>query len=129
MGDVEVGLADRPPDESRSRRRLGSRTGIDRHRKDPPLSMARLMREDVLLRPALEIKQNAMRQEFEASPGQPVAALSGKHGVESGAQSVKVEHVRGGVAKLFLAQVGRPPIRALLLFRKIDIQKVLAQIA
>src|SRR6516225_11257920 len=114
MGDVEVGLADRPPHESRSLRRLGSRTGIDRHRKDPPPSMARLMREDVLLRPALEIKQNAMRQEFEAGAGERLAALPGQHGVESGAQRVQMEHVRGGVAKLLFAQFGGPPIRALL---------------
>ena len=76
--------------------------------------MARLMREDVLLRPALEIKQNAMRQEFEAGAGERLAALPGQHGVESGAQGVEMQHVRGGVAKLFFSQVGRPPISCLL---------------
>ena len=80
------------------------------------------MSEDVLLRPALEIKQNAMRQEFEAGTGERVVAFAGQHHLESGAQGVEMQHVRGGVAKLFFGQVGRPPIRALLLFRQIDIQ-------
>src|SRR6516162_3452078 len=84
-GDVEIGIAKRPMAECRWLWRLGSRAGIDRHRIDPPPSMARLMRKDVLLRPALEIKQNPMRQELEASAGQCFTALAHQHRVESGA--------------------------------------------
>src|SRR5262245_45391602 len=91
--------------------------------------MARLVREYVLLQPALEIKQNAMRQKFEAGASQSLASLAGKHAVEPGAQSMEMEHVRGGVAKLLIAQTGRTPVRALLLLRQIDVQKIFAQIA
>ena len=43
------------------------------------------MREDVLLRPAAKIKQNAMRQEIKASARQLLASLARQHRVESGA--------------------------------------------
>ena len=56
-------------------------------------SATRLVREDVLLRPALEIKQDAMRQEFKASASQRLAALAGQHRIESRAQGVEMEHV------------------------------------
>ena len=59
------------------------------------------MREDVLLRPALEIKQYAMRQEIKAGAGQPLTSLARQHRVEPAAQRVQMEHVRGGIAKLF----------------------------
>src|SRR6202022_611692 len=91
--------------------------------------MARLVREDVLLQPAFEIKQNAMRQKFEAGVSQPLASLAGQDFIEAGAQSMEMDHVRGSVAKLLIAQTGRTPVRALLLLRQIDVQKIFAQIA
>ena len=72
-------------------------------RRPPPAAAS--MREDVLLRPALEIKQNAMRQEIEAGSGPArVASLARQHRVESGAQRVQVQHVGGGVAQLLFGQ-------------------------
>src|SRR6266481_1155645 len=91
--------------------------------------MARLMREDVLLRPALEIKQNPMRQKFEAGLSQPLTSLAGQDRVEAGPQRMEMEHVRGGVAELLVAQAACPPVRALLLLRQLGIQKIFAQIA
>src|SRR5207248_2143209 len=72
---------------------------------DTPLPRrAQLMREDVLLRPASEIKQNAMRQEIKAGAGQLLASLARQHCVESAAQRVQVQHVRSSIAKLLFAQ-------------------------
>src|SRR5690349_17644499 len=83
---------------------------------------AQLMREDVLLRPASEIKQNAMRQEIKASAGQLLASLARQHRVKSAAQRVQMQHVRSGIAKLLFGQGLRSPVRALLLFRQVDVQ-------
>ena len=68
------------------------------------------MREDVLLRPAPEIKQNAVRQKFEACVSQRLAPLAGQHRVKAGAQGMEIEHVRVGLAKLLLAQIACTPI-------------------
>src|SRR5712691_2818299 len=87
-----------------------------------------LMREDVLLRPAGQIKQGACRQEIKAAAGQVGAPLARQHRVESRPQRVQVQHVRGGIAQLLFGQRRRPPVRALLLLLQIDAEQVLAQI-
>src|SRR5260370_17080259 len=86
------------------------------------------MREDVLLRPASEIKQNAMRQEIKAGAGELLASLARQHRVESAAQRVQVKHVRGGIAKLLFGQGLRSPAGALLLLRQVDLPEVFAHI-
>src|SRR5215469_12758287 len=68
--------------------------------KSPFPTLARSVREDVLLRPAFKIKQHAMRQEIEALAGQPVASLAGQYSIESPAQRVQMKHVRGGITQL-----------------------------
>src|SRR5262245_60378919 len=70
-----------------------------------------------------------MRQEIEARAGQPLAPLACQHDVESAAQRVQMKHVRSGITKLLFGQGLRSPVGALLLFRQIGIQQVLAQIA
>src|SRR5579862_7531326 len=79
-----------------------------------------LMREDVLLRPAFEIKQSACRQEIKAAARQFGAVLARQHHVESRAQRVQVQDVGGGIAQLLVSQRGRAPIRALLLLFQFD---------
>ena len=74
------------------------------------------MREDVLLRPALEIKQDTMREELEAGARQPLASLSGQHCIQPTTQSMQVENVGSGIPKLLFGQDLGSPIRALLLF-------------
>src|SRR5204863_27624 len=94
----------------------------------PPAKFA-LMREDVLLRPALKIKQCACRQEIEAGTRQLAAPLARQHRVESPAQRVQVQHIGGGIAQLLVAQRCRAPIRTLLLLLQLDPEQVLAQIS
>ena len=62
------------------------------------------MREDVLLRPAFEIKQGARRQEIKAPARQFGAMFTRQHQIESGAQRMQVENVGGGVAQLLVGQ-------------------------
>jgi len=66
----------------------------------PPPQGVRLMREDVLLRPALKIKHDAMRQKIEAGASELLASLARQYRVEFAAQRVQVEHVRSGITKL-----------------------------
>src|SRR5579863_69175 len=89
----------------------------------------KLMREDVLLRPAFKIKQGASRQEIEAAARQIGALFARQHSVESRAQRVQMQDVSSGVALLLLGQGWCAPIRALLLFFKLDAEQILAQIA
>src|SRR5436189_1092261 len=88
-----------------------------------------LMREDVLLRPAFEIKQGACRQEFKAAARQFGAVLARQHCVESRAQRVQVQDVGSGVALLLVGQGRGAPIGALLLLFELDAEEILAQIA
>src|SRR6516225_3925594 len=76
----------------------------------PRPHIGRLMHEDVLLRPALEIKPDAMRQEFNAGTCQALASHAGHHCMESVAQRVQMEHVRCGIAKLLFGQGLRSPV-------------------
>src|SRR6516165_5013414 len=84
-------------------------------RPRPTPHSIRLMCKDVLLRPPLEIKQDTMRQEFEASLRQFLASLASQHRVEAATQGVQVHNVGGGIAKLLFGQSSRAPIRTLLL--------------
>src|SRR5260370_14764799 len=99
----------------RSSRRRDPSGSQNRHRNPPSpngtTAAARLVREDVLLRPAFEIKQDAMRQEFKTGAAQPLASLTGQHRIESSAQRMQVEHVRSGISKLLFIQPRCPPIR------------------
>src|ERR1700686_5442013 len=94
-----------------------------------PRAHMKLMRKDVLLRPAFESKQGACRQEIKAAAGQFGAPFARQHRIESRAQVVQVEDVGGGIALLLLAQGRGAPIRALLLFLEFDPEQILAQIA
>ena len=51
------------------------------HQNPSPLDRA-LMREDVLLRPAVKIKADAMRQEVEAGSCKPLASLAGEYHIQ-----------------------------------------------
>src|SRR5207302_10194830 len=64
----------------------------------------RSVREDVLLRPALKVKQGACRQEVEAGPRQLGASFARQHRVEPRPQRVQVQDVRGGITQLLLGQ-------------------------
>ena len=66
------------------------------------------MCKDVLLRPPLEIKQDTMRQEFEASLRQFLASLASQHRVEAATQGVQVHNVGGGIAKFSSVRAPAP---------------------
>src|SRR5579862_281281 len=85
--------------------------------------------EDVLLRPPFEVKQDTRRQEPERGLRQLGSPLSREHRVEPDAQRVQMKDIGRGVAQLLVGQRRRAPIRALLLFRQIDVEQILAQIA
>src|ERR1051326_6547062 len=87
-----------------------------------------LVREDVLLRPALQIKERTRRQEIKAAARQFGAALARQHHIEPSSQCVEMQDVGGGIAQLLLAQRCRAPIRALLLLFQVDPEEVLAQV-
>jgi hypothetical protein len=53
-------------------------------KRGPPAGSSS-MRENVLLGPALEVKQRTIWQEIEASPGQLDAVLPGQHRIETAA--------------------------------------------
>ena len=65
--------------------------------------------------PAGEIEQGAVRQEVETGLGQRGAALAREADVELLLQRVEIAHVGGGIILLRVAELGRAPVRALLL--------------
>src|SRR5207237_9817091 len=85
------------------------------------------MRENVLLGPALEVKQRTIWQEIEASPSQLDAVLPGQHRIETAAQRVQVQNVRSGVTQLLLGQCWCAPMRAQLLCGSLDAELVSTQ--
>src|SRR5665213_3937766 len=104
----------------------GGRTpGIPRGRGAAAPSMC----EDVLLRPPLQVKQDARRKKVESGAGEVGAPFALQHHVELGAQRVQVQHVGRRILQLLIGERRRAPIRALLLLRQIDAEQILAQIA
>src|SRR5258707_2934253 len=103
-------------------------TAISLSPKTRPPGEYTLMREDVLLRPALKIKQCACRQEIKAGTRQLAARLARQHRIESGTQRMEMQYVGGGIAQLFFGQGICSPIRALLLLFQVNPQEILAQI-
>ena len=73
------------------------------------------MREDVLLRPPFEVKQDTRRQEPETGLRQFGSPFTREHRVKPGAQRVQMQNIGRGVAQLLVGQRRRAPIRALLL--------------
>ena len=80
------------------------------------------MSEDVVLE-AGEVEAGARRQEIERRLGQVRAPFAFEHGVEALFQFVQVQHVRGRVGLLLLAEPRRRPVGTLLLLREFDAEQ------
>src|SRR5712671_3530857 len=86
------------------------------------------MRKNVFGIPALQIEPGPGRQEFETGLRQRGAALTREHGIEAFAQGMQMQHVRGRIGQLRLAQGLRTPIARLLLLRQVDVEYLAHQI-
>src|SRR4051794_19423254 len=86
----------------------------------PPSSA---VREDIDVLPAREIEFGAAGEEVETGLGQPHAAFTDQYGVQFGLQRVKMQYVGGGIGLLLLAELGRAPVRALLLLGELNAEQ------
>src|SRR3954451_3806321 len=84
--------------------------------------------EDVLLGPARQVELGPHRQEGEAGSGEVPPALAFQHDVQPLAELVQVGHVAGGVAELRFAELGSPPVRALLALVELDPEQLATEI-
>ena len=84
------------------------------------------MSENILIFPTTKIERRPGRQETEAFPGQFGTPFALQHGIQPDAHFVQMKHVGGRVFELFGRQLGRTPVRGLLLLRQIHVQQVLA---
>src|ERR1700693_2923020 len=86
------------------------------------------MRKHVFLAPAGKVEFGAGGQEAETGRRKLAAPLARQPRVEALLERMQVDDIGGGIGELRLAQRFRRPIRALLLFREIDVEKVLDEI-
>jgi hypothetical protein len=86
------------------------------------------MGKKVILFPASEVKLRAIRQKIQTGIQQLFAALALDHRVQLVTQFVKMQYIGRRIINLLLAQRGRAPVRALLLFRDINPQQLLADV-
>ena len=84
--------------------------------------------KDIGVFPAGQVEFGARRKEIEASFSQSRPAFARQHPVEHLFQPVQKRDVIRRVGELLFAELRRAPIGALLLFRKINAQKILHQI-
>ncbi len=83
-----------------------------------------LVREDVVVPEARQIKLRTDRKEGKGGFGKAAAAFAFEHGVELRFECMQVQDVCRCVGKLLLGQVFCSPIRALLLFRQLDAKQL-----
>src|SRR5688572_22397285 len=86
------------------------------------------MRENIHLRPAGEVEHGPVRQEIEAGFGEPHPPPALQPFVESLPERMQIAHVRGGIILLRVAELGRAPVRGLLLLGDVDVEQLLDQL-
>jgi len=86
------------------------------------------VRENVHAFESREVEADAIGQIGEGGAGERGSSLALEHCVELLAQAMQIEHVRGGVGELRLAQGIRAPVRRLLLLGDLHAQKLARQI-
>src|SRR5690348_11691574 len=92
------------------------------------IKINRLVGKNVFFRPSRQVEFGACRQEAETGLGELAAPLADQELVELGAQRMQVQDVRGRIFELRRRQLGRPPVRRLLLLGQLDAEQVLAQV-
>ena len=83
-----------------------------------------VMGENVLLGPAGEVEQRAVRQEIEAGLGQRDPVFARQPLVELLLQRVEIADVAGRIFALRVAELGRAPVAGLLLLGRFDARAV-----
>src|SRR5262245_46970365 len=82
----------------------------------PKMAMSSSVCKNVVMLPALQIKQRARRNKIEAAFRQLRAPLAHQHRIKLATQLMQVEHVICGILLLFFRQILGAPVGGLLLF-------------